>query len=176
MLEEDPQASIQQLLTSIAAHMDDPSKPALPTQTSFMPKPWEVAVNVFFFTSLISSIIAAIGAVVCLEWVGEYDAGLEAASTPEQRALRSHYRYRGATVWQMPIFIASLPILLFVAVGFFLIGLTIWFQHTHKWLMSIPLTGLFLFGGGHALTTIAAIYIPDSPFRTAVKLEDRAVS
>jgi hypothetical protein len=54
-----------------------------------------------------TSILAVVGLVTCIRWVGEYDAGLEAASTPELHALRWHYRYQAVDKWCMRYTTAS---------------------------------------------------------------------
>lgn len=147
---------------------NDPSIPPPPPREPFIPPDWAITVNGFFFTSLTTSILAAVGSVTCLQWVGEYDAGLEAASTPENRALRWHHRYRATDQWYMRHMIASLAIVLYISVGFFLVGLSSWFWHLHPQLVAIPLTGLLIWSTGYVSTTLMAVFHPAAPYRTAV--------
>lgn len=167
LLEPDLLLSIDRTLLYMAQQSNDPSTPP-PSREPFVPPDWAVTVNGFFFTSLTTSILAAVGAVTCLQWVGEYDAGLEAASTPEHRALRWHYRYRATDQWYMRHMIASLAVILYVSVGFFLVGLSSWFWHLHPQLVAIPLTGLLIWATGYVSTTLMAVFHPAAPYRTAV--------
>jgi hypothetical protein len=139
--------------------------PPLPP-TNFVPPQWAVAVNGLFFSSLVASILAAIGAVICLQWVGEYDAGLEDASTPEQRALRWHYRHRSTEQWYMRQLIAALPILLYAAVTLFLVGLDEWFASLCPRLRFIPFIGVVVWAGGYTVTNMLAVIFPSVPYRT----------
>jgi Family of unknown function (DUF6535) len=168
LLEPEPLESIQKILFYIALGSSDPSLLPPPPGTPFEPPDWAIVVNGLFFTSLTTSILAAVGAVTCLQWVGEYDAGLEAASTPEMRALRWHYRYRGIEQWYMRHMIASLPIILYISVAFFFTGLTVWFYHLQYRLALIPLGGLLIWTIGYAATTFMAVFYPSAPYRTAL--------
>ena len=168
LLEPDPLSAIEKTLLYIAERNNDPTARAPSPPDAFVPEDWAVVVNGFFFTSLTTSILAAVGAVTCLQWVGEYDAGLEAASTPKHRALRCHYRYRSIDQWYMRHMIASLPIILYLAVGFFFTGLTVWFWHLYTRLSFIPLMGLIIWASGYIITTAMAALRPSAPYRTAV--------
>lgn len=169
MLQPDPQDSlddIRKTLRYIALKDTDTSHlPPIPP-SPFVPPQWAIAVNGLFFTSLAASILAAIGAVICLQWVGEYDAGLEDATTPEQRALRWHYRYRSTENWYMRQTIAALPILLYVAVTLFFVGLEEWFASLCPRLRAIPLVGVGVWAGGYIMTNILAVLYPSVPYRT----------
>lgn len=166
LLEQDPLDVLQRTVTYIADR--DVNSSAILPSTTFRPEAWAIAVNGYFFASLASSILAAIGAVMCLQWVGEYDAGLEAASTPEQRALRAHYRYRATKQWYMHQLIAALPILLYISVALFFVGLAIWFKHVYPSLALIPIVSLLVGIFGYLITTILTVLCPSAPYRTSM--------
>jgi hypothetical protein len=64
--------------------------------------------------------------------------------------------------------IASLPIILYISVAFFLTGLAVWFFHLQHRLAIIPLAGLLIWTTGYAITTIMAAFFPSAPYRTAL--------
>src|SRR5277367_6203977 len=94
-------------------------KDAVTPDAPFTPPIWALYVNWLFFASLTTSILAALAAVTCLQWVAEYDADFKGGSTAKQRALRRHYRYRAVQVWKIDQMIAILPIILYVSVVLF---------------------------------------------------------
>jgi hypothetical protein len=168
LLEEDPQDGVKQILLHIAATLQNSSQTSVPPSVSFHPPKWAVIVNGFFFASLTISILTAIGAVICLQWAGEYDSGLENATTPRLRALRRHYRFRGTTQWYMKEMIASLPIALYLSLLSFFIGLVIWFFRIHKAVGILPLIGLVIWALGSTITTLLSVIFPSAPFRTSI--------
>jgi hypothetical protein len=139
-----------------------PFQPSSP----FEPYPWAIQVNGCFFASLTCSMVAAMGAVTCLQWVGEYDVDLEDASKIEDRALRSHYRFRATREWFMNPIIAMLPIFLYVAVVLFFSGLIIWFWHVNRTIALIPLVGMLFWASAYMITTFLAVFFPSAPFKT----------
>jgi hypothetical protein len=164
MLEKDRLDSIYEILRYMA--QKDTVDPSPFPSENFQPEDWAVAVNKAFFASLTSSMLAALFSVTCLAWVGEYDAGLEEASKPEDGALRRHYRYRGATNWWMGDLIVFLPMLLYASVILFFKGLIIWFRHVNNDIQDIPFAGILIWAIIYVGTTLLAIIWPSAPFRT----------
>ncbi|PVG04775.1 hypothetical protein CPB86DRAFT_771416 [Serendipita vermifera] len=164
MLEPDRLDSIFDTLQYIAQR-DTIHPPPLPSNDFKAPE-WAVDVNTAFFASLTCSMVAALFSVTCLAWVGEYDAGLEEASRPEDGALRRHYRYRGTTNWFMDVVIAFLPMLLYTSVLLFFKGLIIWFDHVNPTVKKIPYIGVLIWASVYVGTTLLAIFWPSAPFRT----------
>jgi hypothetical protein len=164
MLEKDRLDSIYDILRYMATK--DAVNPLPFPSEHFKPDDWAVAVNTAFFASLTSSMVSALFSVTCLAWVGEYDAGLEEASKPEDAALRRHYRYRGTTNWFMGHLIAFLPMLLYASVILFFKGLVIWFNHVNNNIQKIPFAGILIWASVYVGTTLLAIFWPSAPFRT----------
>ncbi|PVF93955.1 hypothetical protein CPB86DRAFT_714206, partial [Serendipita vermifera] len=165
LLQEDPLESINDLMKFMVARELNASAPFRPPAL-FEASPWAVAVNGCFFASLTSSMVAAMAAVTCLQWVGEYDARLDDGSKPEDRALQRHYRYLAAKKWLMGSIIAMLPIMVYLTVILFFIGLIVWFWHINRQIALIPLVGISFWGGTYLITTILAAIYPSSPFKT----------
>lgn len=171
LLRQDPLDALPNMhrtLLYIALKGTDPSQLPPPPSTEFKPPDWAIAVNALFFIGLSTSILTAVGAVTCLQWVGEYDVGLEDASTPQQRALRWHYRYRSTEKWYMRQMIATLPILLYISVALFFIGLKVWFLHLYQPLHNIPAICLAIWIGGYIVTHLLAVFVPSVPYRTPI--------
>jgi hypothetical protein len=165
MLEKDRLDSIYDILRYMA--QKDLIDPLPFPSDHFQPEQWQVDVNMAFFASLTSSMVAALFSVTCLAWAGEYDAGLEEASKPQDSALRRHYRYRGTTHWFMGYLIAFLPMLLYASVLLFFKGLIIWFNHVNdNNVKKIPFAGVLIWAFVYVGTTLLALFWPSAPFRT----------
>lgn len=167
MLEPDPQVSTQTILLAIAAKMDNNSLSAVPT-LDYEPEAWQVQVNYLFFISLTASLVASLGGIICLQWVGGYNYGIDTGGNARMRALQRHSRYKAAKKWYMRHFIVGLHLLLFCAVIFFLAGLSLWFWHVYRILSSIPLLGLLIWVVGYLITTLLAAVHPFAPYRNAI--------
>ncbi|PVF93968.1 hypothetical protein CPB86DRAFT_714200, partial [Serendipita vermifera] len=165
LLQEDPLDSINNLMKFMVARELNATTP-FHSPSPFEPYPWAVRVNGCFFASLTSSMVAAMGAVTCLQWVGEYDVDLEDASKIEDRALRSHYRFRATREWLMTPIIAMLPIFLYISVILFFVGLVIWFWHVNQTIALIPLVGVLFWASTYMITTLLAVFFPSAPFKT----------
>ncbi|KIM22457.1 hypothetical protein M408DRAFT_78985, partial [Serendipita vermifera MAFF 305830] len=107
LLQEDPADITKDALLAITRQLANSSVPAFEPETFVAPE-YAVRINYYFFLSISSSLAAALGAVLALQWVGSYDAGLN-QSSPEERALQRHVRYDGIKHWKMVQIIAFLP-------------------------------------------------------------------
>ncbi|KAG8843742.1 hypothetical protein FRB91_003111 [Serendipita sp. 411] len=135
---------------------------------NFKPPVWALLVNGSFLISLTFSVLAALGAIVCLEWVLEYDDPPESAPSIKHQALRRHFRFQAMKKWYMGRLIITLPLMLHLVVVVFFVGLTIWVWHTAPSLAILPLIGVILAVGGSLFTNVAAIISPCVPFQTVV--------
>ena len=109
--------------------------------------------------------MAALAAVLALQWVGSYDAGLN-PSSPEGRALQRHVRYQGVEKWRMVQIIAFLPALIFVALFLFFVGLAEWMWTIHQGVAGVIIASV-IFGAAFSLvTTIIGMVYVGAPFRT----------
>lgn len=136
-------------------------------QVPFSPPSWAIFVNCAFFASLCASIVAALASVVALQWVGEYDAAItRGGSSPKDRFMRRQLRFGGVRSWKMGEIIAAIPLLLYISVLLFFIGLIQW-----MWIIQRAVGYIVLVGGASAFTfyfasTMAAVIFPTAPFRT----------
>ncbi|KAI0370978.1 hypothetical protein BV20DRAFT_943154, partial [Pilatotrama ljubarskyi] len=80
-----------------------------------------VRVNVYWFSSLILSLAAALITILAKQWVNYLLAGL--SPHPSTRARHRQYRVDGMHKWNLPAIISFLPILLHVSLLLFFAGL-----------------------------------------------------
>ncbi|KAF9471730.1 hypothetical protein BDN70DRAFT_926032 [Pholiota conissans] len=80
-----------------------------------------IRINVFWFISLILSLTTVLIGTICLQWLREHQS-YPNFSAKEKFAIL-HMRLESLEVWFVPQIFAALPVLLQVAVGFFLAGL-----------------------------------------------------
>lgn len=124
LLQEDPAIVTRDVLLAISNQLANNTIPAF-EPTTFVAPAYAIRINYYFFLSISSSLIAALGAVLALQWVGSYDAGLN-QSSPQDRALQRHFRYLGVDKWKMVQIIAFLPGLIFISLFLFFVGLAEW--------------------------------------------------
>ncbi|PVF93535.1 hypothetical protein CPB86DRAFT_715176, partial [Serendipita vermifera] len=167
LLQEDPLDSINTLMKYSVVRQLNSSVPP-PSFEPFRPLIWVKYMNALFFSSLTCSMIASMGAVTCLQWVKEYDAGVHDAMEPEDRALRNHYRYRATDKWGMGTMIACLPVVIYISVALFFGGLVTWFWHVNQDIAWIPLGGVVIWVVLYWITTSLAVIFPSAPFKTPV--------
>ncbi|KAI0350933.1 hypothetical protein OH77DRAFT_1359860, partial [Trametes cingulata] len=80
-----------------------------------------VRVNVYWFSSLILSLAAALITILAKQWVNYLLAGL--SPHPSTRARHRQYRVDGMHKWNLPAIISFLPILLHISLLLFFTGL-----------------------------------------------------
>ncbi|PVF91024.1 hypothetical protein CPB86DRAFT_456233, partial [Serendipita vermifera] len=128
---------------------------------------YAVIVNGLLFTSLSCSLIAALLAVLALQWVASYDMGLNTSSA-RKRALQRHTRWTGIERWKMGEIIASLPLLIFVSLFLFFIGIADWLWHMNRAISGIVIGGIGIGCLLYMITNLISIIQLDAPFRTPV--------
>ena len=137
----------------------------------FEPTPSAVYVNCLFFTSLSSSLVAALASVVALQWVAEYDSAVtRSGSSPAERAKRRQFRYSGVTKWQMAEIIAALPLLLYCSVALFFVGLVIWMWDVHPIVAYTVIGGAVMAAFFYFSSTILSVCFVSAPFRTPLSV------
>jgi hypothetical protein len=166
LLEEDPAETTRDILYTISQQLANNSIPPFPQITYETPQ-YAVVLNGLFFTSLSCSLIAALLAVLALQWVANYDMGLNTSSA-RKRALQRHTRWTGIEKWKMGEIIASLPLLIFVSLFLFFTGIADWLWHLNRAISAIVMGGIGLGSFVYSITTIISIAKLEAPFRTPV--------
>ncbi|THG94510.1 hypothetical protein EW026_g6977 [Hermanssonia centrifuga] len=175
-LREDIPSSSLQVLRQLAANTEsytititsgspsfvNSTQPAS-SSTPFTPNPNDVRVNVLWFASLILSLVTASLGMLVKQWLR---AWLATDLTSGQARLRArHFRLPGVQAWKVFEIAAALPLLLQIALAFFLTGLCYFTSAIHPSLRdtSIPLVGvwaLFILA-----TSIAPAFSSHSPYK-----------
>ncbi|PVF92402.1 hypothetical protein CPB86DRAFT_877904 [Serendipita vermifera] len=169
LLEEDPAETTRDILLIVSRQLANSSFPPF-EPTAYQTPQYAIIVNSLLFMSLSCALIAALLAVLALQWVANYDMGLN-TSSPEKRALQRHSRFRGIEKWKMSELIASLPLLIFVALFLFFIGIADWLWHMNREISGIVIGGI---GTGcllYTITHLISIVKVDAPFRTPISKE-----
>ena len=114
-------AQISKQISSIAPQAPIPSTP-LPSY-DFSPNASDVRVNVFWFLSLVFSLIAALLATLVQQWVRDYMHVFQRYSNPLKSTRLRQYLYEGVEGWHMPRVARSVPGLVHVSLFLFFAGL-----------------------------------------------------
>ncbi|EJD48844.1 hypothetical protein AURDEDRAFT_25043, partial [Auricularia subglabra TFB-10046 SS5] len=110
-----------QLLAHIANLLDDTGPPILPPSTSAIHDAAAVRINVYWFLSLTLSLSSALVGILAKQWINEYDR--DAGRThPEAMGIRQ-MKYDSLDTWRVSEIVHSVPLLLELAIGSFLIGM-----------------------------------------------------
>ncbi|KAG8957108.1 hypothetical protein FRC03_010526 [Tulasnella sp. 419] len=126
-----------------------------------------VPVNVLFFSSLTSSLIAAFGAVTAKQWLNEY-ANAGHMLPRHKQGQRRQAKYDGLTSWHFWFVMELLPILLQLSLLLFFAG-TIVFLWPMNIKIATMLLGLVVASlAAYVATVLTSIIWPNSPFQTPV--------
>ncbi|KAK1231490.1 hypothetical protein PQX77_005389 [Marasmius sp. AFHP31] len=118
-LREAPEDTTVALLKQISQQMNGTSVPELDT---FAVSSSDVAINVLWFLSLIIALVDALFALLCKQWLREHRRHTHTRTPSEALALR-WLRHQSLEKWRVPAILASLPMLLELALFLFLAGL-----------------------------------------------------
>ena len=132
----------------------------------FSPPEYIVIVNALFYASLGVMLLAAFIAMLIKTWVREFDRGLQAMSSPEQRVKTREFRFLGMERWKLPEMVGMLPLLIQISLVLFFIGLIVFLFHISKPAFGVTTA---IFGVGilyYAITTSISVLVTSSPFRS----------
>lgn len=131
----------------------------------FHPAASTVRVNVYWFSSLILSLSAALITILAKQWVNYLLAGL--SSVPAVHARHRQYRMDGMQRWKLPGVLSFLPILLHISLLLFFVGLVDFVWDINRTVATISailvcITALVYFG-----TNLLAYVFSECPFKTS---------
>ncbi|KAK1219163.1 hypothetical protein PQX77_018121 [Marasmius sp. AFHP31] len=118
-LQEAPEDTTVALLRQISQQMNSTS---VPEPDTFAVSSSDVAINVLWFLSLIIALVDALFALLCKQWLREHQRHTHTRTPDEALALR-WLRNQSLEQWHVPTILASLPMLLELALFLFLAGL-----------------------------------------------------
>ena len=134
----------------------------------FQPPSYAVWLNTLWFTALICSLSATSIAITVRQWLQQYATNI-AGDTPEAARLRQ-YRYESLLKWRVGDIITVLPLLLQLALAFFLAGLLGLLYTLHPlvfWVCSVLVAVLCFF---MVLTTILPTLYEDCSYQSPQSL------
>ncbi|KAF9256298.1 hypothetical protein L218DRAFT_1026674, partial [Marasmius fiardii PR-910] len=153
-LQEDPEDTTAILLNStvillkqIVQQSSQSSPPSTfsppPPRPPFSPNPSVVRINTFWFLSLTLALSDALFGLLCKQWIREHKRQTFTSSPGQTLALR-WLRYQSFVQWHVPKILASLPILLELALFLFFAGLLelLWTRHHIPFAVALFVVGL----------------------------------
>lgn len=173
MLRPDQDLSVQ-ILSRISQQLDTlihnqtGSPLPMPTLNTFQPTSRIVRTNVLWLVSLLFSIGAALGATLIQQWVRDYKEAVQRRRSPLKRAPIRTLLYKGIMDWNMLGWVDNVPILLHLALFFFLAGLVDFLGETDckVWRTSLALLLIVLIT--YIVFTLGPIFILACPFNTPI--------
>jgi hypothetical protein len=158
------QISVQ--LSSIAPQVSIPSTPP-PPFPAFNPSASDVRVNVFWFMSLVFSLLAALFAILVQQWVRDYMHVFQRYGDPLKSSRLRQYLYEGCEGWYMPMVAEAVPGFLHISLFLFFIGLGDSLLNINT---KVALTTIVPIGASGLLyifITFAPIIYPQSPYQNS---------
>jgi len=143
----------------------------------FGPDGYRVRVNAMWFGSLILSLLVALFSIHCKQWLDGYGVDLVfagSASGPSEGLINAcrlrQYRYQGMQRYRVPQMIGLLPIILYAALTFFIVGLVDFLWHLNQG-VAIFITVLCVPAAAfYVTTTIIPCFTTRSPFKTSLSI------
>ena len=150
---------LYQLLNGRDPSLASISNPTIP----FEPSNSAIAVNCLWFASLSASLGASFGAMICKEWLTEYNGGTSPVAGI-LRACQRQIRFMAFQRWKVHTLIALLPPLLHSSVLLFFTGAVI-----YLWQINIRVATVYLvIGGIFGIIYFFSTFLPfvlNAPFR-----------
>lgn len=139
---------------------------ALADSEPFTPEPISIAINCLLYASLSCSLLAAMGVMMCKEWLHSFDRSGQTGAIEDQGRLRQR-KFDGARRWELEAIIDFLPNIVLFSVTLFFIGLGVYLLTVNKTVAAI--VGAFAgFGAIVAWVSIlASTFFPLCPYETA---------
>jgi hypothetical protein len=163
-LQEDLQSITNNLLTILIENQGTVAGRQTPSSSRFVPSSASRWVNGLWFSSLIFSLMSALGASLAKGWITQFSSTVSGSGWGD--ALLHCRRLQGLRRWHLKLIIQCLPILIHIALFLFAVGLVILlFQDDVAigvLICVLTLLIFFLYIGSSLHPTFYA----DSPFRT----------
>jgi hypothetical protein len=98
LLEDDPQAVTTAILLHISNQLASNTTPPFVSDNFVVPQ-YAIITNALLFFSLGRSLVAALAAVLALQWVNEYDARINTVDARKDGVIR-HFQRQGIETWK----------------------------------------------------------------------------
>ncbi|KAJ7240215.1 hypothetical protein C8J57DRAFT_946296, partial [Mycena rebaudengoi] len=147
--------------------------PPIPQSTAFVPALFSRWVNGLWITSLVFSLVSALGASVAKGWVTQFSSTVPGSTWHDASLHRQ--RLEILWRWRLKLIIQFLPILIHIAFFLFAAGLIVLLYHDDIITAKVVLGLTALVGSLYLGNTILSACYPASPFPTPVSGIIRAV-
>ena len=157
---------LQQLIDSVGSNSSSSRTLEGISDSSFIPKPYSVRVNSFWFASLVVSVSVAFLTILAKQWLASLDGDLHPSL--EGRGRQFQYRYDNARQWQLASALECLPLLLHMSLLLFFAGLIdfLWATNTTVAIVATVFIGftVAIYIGSFVLSHLSST----CPYRTSV--------
>jgi len=157
---------ISQQLSSLGAQASVSSNLSLPVPI-VSPSPSDVRVNIFWFSSLVFSLSAALLATLVQRWARDHMHIFRRYSHPLKIARIRQYLHEGVEGWYMPAIAEAVPGLVHFSLFLFLIGLADFLLHTYTIVGKFTIFPISLCAALYIISTVAPVISPKCPYRTS---------
>lgn len=133
-----------------------------------------VRINAFWFSSLVCSLISALLGILVKQWLREYlQFGL---TSPRDLVRMRQFRFVGLVSWRVPDIVATLPLLLQIALVLFLVGLLdlLWTLHTIIASVTTVIVALSL--TLISVTVFVPFFSPNCPYKSPFALRIHSIA
>lgn len=165
-LSPSPSAETNALLRLLISGADNNTLAAFEQSEPFTPQPISIAMNCLLYASLSCSSVAAIGAMMCKEWLHSLDRSVQTGSIEDQGRLRQR-KLDGARRWHLETIIDFLPTIILLSITLFFAGVALFLLTLNKTVAAFEIAfGAFCALGGTG-TILAGAIFPQCPYETA---------
>ncbi|KAG2092490.1 uncharacterized protein F5147DRAFT_585905 [Suillus discolor] len=138
--------------------------------STWSPTVLAVGVQMFAYTSLSMSLLAAFGVILGKQWLGYYKSHRYGRGSEEEQGKRRQEKFDGLITWYFDAVVQFIPVLLQISLLLFgiALGANMWYEQPGIALMIISTTIFgFLF---YSLTVMACLISPSCPFQTPTSM------
>ncbi|KIM21549.1 hypothetical protein M408DRAFT_29508 [Serendipita vermifera MAFF 305830] len=136
--------------------------------SNFSAPDYAVRLNTLLFASLVTSLLAALAAMMVKQWAGYYARGLGKISSKQIRARTRQYRHEGIQKWHLSEVVALVPMTLHLSLVLFFIGIIDFLFAVHRtvaiFTTTLVVCGLTLYATANVLPLISS----GAPFRSPI--------
>ncbi|KIO33014.1 hypothetical protein M407DRAFT_66018, partial [Tulasnella calospora MUT 4182] len=123
-LSPNPATETNALLRLLISGADNKTLAAFDQSETFSPTLISIAMNCLLYASLACSLVAAIGAMMCKEWLHSLDRAGQTGSIEDQGRIRQR-KFDGAQRWQLETIIDFLPTSILISITLFFTGVVV---------------------------------------------------
>ncbi|KAL1940430.1 hypothetical protein VTO73DRAFT_9002 [Trametes versicolor] len=125
---------------------------------------WILCLNALWFSALILSLTSASLGIMVKQWLNEYSSGLSGVSRPVARVRQ--YRLTNLKRWHMEDIVGMIPLLLQLALAFFLVGLLVLLWNLHYAIAAIVSALVVVLAVFTIVTTFLPLFDHSCPYLT----------